>query len=74
MSAERTEFWLVWRERGGSPTHQHWTKDEAIHEAERLARLQPGDVFYIMKSTAALVAPAVEIERVKLIPGDGIPF
>lgn len=36
-------FWVVWNERGGSPTVQHAQKSEAMREARRLAVKCPGE-------------------------------
>ncbi|KRB26290.1 hypothetical protein [Mesorhizobium sp. Root172] len=70
---ERSTFWLVWRDRGNAPTFQHFQKSAALAEAERLARLTPGEVFFVMKSTAAVCAPLPEIQHIKLV-FDPIPF
>lgn len=70
---ERMKFWMVWRDHGNAPTFQHGQKSAALAEAERLARLTPGEVFFVMKTTAAVCAPASEVQRVKLV-FDPIPF
>lgn len=70
---ERMKFWMVWRDGGNAPTYQHWQKSTALAEAERLARLTPGKVFFVMKTTAAVCAPVAEIQHVKLV-FDPIPF
>jgi hypothetical protein len=45
-----SQFWLVWKRDGGPPRHRHATRDLAVAEAERLAALHPGQVFYIYES------------------------
>ncbi len=42
-------FWLIWNERGGPPTVKHATKSEARAEAERLARMNPGQTFHLLQ-------------------------
>lgn len=67
------------RRRDGSPfsRFRHWSKASAVAEAKRLAETSRGDLFYVLKTTAAFVAPVVDMppaEPVKLTKGDGIPF
>ena len=69
----RYEFWMVWRENGYQPSHRHKTKSSALNEATRLAKLNPGDVFFVLKATAGVVTDDPDIKRVKFIP-DEIPF
>lgn len=45
-------FWMVWNEGGSSPRVKHETKVFAIHEAERLARMNPGQRFVVMEAVA----------------------
>lgn len=70
---ERFKFWLVWREGGGTPTHPHFTKAEAEREAERLAKANTGQVFFVLKATGGVVAPEPEVRQIKLTT-DPIPF
>jgi len=44
------EFWLVWNPLGGSPTHQHPSLHLAKTEAERLARQNPGQDFFVLQT------------------------
>lgn len=50
-------FWLVWREFTTSPTHKHGTEASARREAERLARANPGEEFFILAAIDSCVAP-----------------
>jgi len=70
---ERCKFWMVWRE--GSPTtrFRHQFKQSAVEEAERLSRQNPNEVFYVLKSTAAVVAEPATVKHLKLVQ-DAIPF
>ena len=56
IDRERLIFWMVWRENGSQPTHRHYSKEDALNEAGRLALTCPGEVFYVLKSTAAVAA------------------
>lgn len=45
------QFWLVWcpgGPNGGQPTVRHRSRDDARREAERLARLNSGQQFYVL--------------------------
>ncbi len=41
-------FWLVWNPVGGPPTYKHPSLESAKAEAERLARLYPGQSFFVL--------------------------
>lgn len=69
----RLQFWMVWCEDGGSPRVKHCNKQLAVAEAERLAKLNPGQVFFVLKATAGARAKEPDIERVKF-EFDPIPF
>lgn len=70
---DRSVFWMVWRENGGAPTHRHFSKEDAQNEASRLALKCPGEVFFVLKATAAVAADIPLIKQVKLNK-DPIPF
>lgn len=74
---KRGKFWLVWREHGSAPTYKHQTKEDAVQEAERLAKLHPENVFFVMEAKAGRFSREPDVERVKvkgkLTSGD-IPF
>ena len=44
----RPPFWLVWNPSGRIPRFEHYSYESARQEAERLARQNPGDLFYIL--------------------------
>lgn len=69
----RFNFWMVWCEDGGSPRVRHCNKQLAVAEAERLAKLNPGQVFFVLKATAGVCAKEPELRRVKF-EYDPIPF
>jgi hypothetical protein len=59
------QFWMVWCERGGgnAPTKKHFSRTDAISEAERLARNNPGQRFWILKSEEVAEFQAVKWEK-----------
>lgn len=70
---EKYQFWMVWHEGGGKPHYQHNSKQSALDEAERLAKLTPGECFFVLKATAGVIASEPDVKRVKFIE-DLIPF
>ncbi|MVB00101.1 hypothetical protein GN330_22910 [Nitratireductor sp. CAU 1489] len=64
---ERIRFWMVWHENGGSPRVKHWNKQNAMEEAERLAKANPGKTFLILKATGGAIADAPPIKRVRFM-------
>jgi hypothetical protein len=44
-------FWMVWNPAGRNPTEQHLSQSLATAEAERLARINPGEKFYVLRAT-----------------------
>ena len=67
------KFWMVWREGTPITRHQHQFKADAVAEAQRIARLCPGETVYVLKSTAAFTAERAPITSHKLVQ-DEIPF
>lgn len=63
---ERIRFWMVWHENGGSPRVRHWNKRSAMDEASRLAKANPGGVFFVLKATAGVVASEPGLTEVRL--------
>ncbi len=69
------KFWAVWNISSGPPTYQHHTKEAALAEAERLARLNPGGMFYVLEAIEARYVDSMQ--RVSLrerTDDDQIPF
>ena len=44
----RPPFWLVWNRRGRKPVYEHESYFSARAEAERLAKANPGEAFYVL--------------------------
>ena len=45
-------FWMVWNPAGNSPRVRHFHPDAAKDEATRLARLNPGQEFFVLRAEA----------------------
>lgn len=66
-------FWMVWRESSPTTRYRHPTKIQAVQECERLARMNPGERFFVLKATVGMVAQSPKVERLELIE-DEVPF
>jgi hypothetical protein len=62
-------FWMVWNPNGRSPTFKHETEESALSEARRLAGLNSGHRFYVLRAEHYF-----EKDDVKHVELDGIPF
>ena len=67
----KTEFWLVWCEEAQSPKVRHQSALEAGVEAERLARKNPGQRFYILRCREYVTFNPAPVQWTKL---DELPF
>ena len=65
------QFWLVWNPQGHSPTVKHPMIYQAKAEAERLARDNPGQKFYVLSAVGMCEYQAVTWQR---LDGEDIPF
>lgn len=50
-------FYVVWNIARGLPTYRHNTLDAAVKEAERLARVHPGQQFHVLGSMGVACQP-----------------
>ena len=69
-------FWMVWNVNGHAPTYKHASHESAVTEAERLARLNPGKTFAVLRATDLRHAgpmECVDLQPYVPRPGD-IPF
>jgi len=64
-------FWLVWRDGGWAPQYKHDSRKSAENEAERLARENPGQDFYVLMPVSRTVKSDVVTER---FFDDELPF
>ncbi|WP_325437580.1 hypothetical protein [Pseudomonas nitroreducens] len=51
MDQQASIFWMVWNPEAYAPSVRHPTWKSAEAEAERLARSNPGQRFYILQAT-----------------------
>ncbi len=58
-------FWMVYNPRHSAPRVQHPTHEAAVAEAQRLARLQPDDTFYVL-AVSAIVKAEVSISTTEV--------
>lgn len=56
VSWEPSGHWFVWTKKGRAPRFAHETRESAEREAERLARLHPGQKFHLMQSVGKAFA------------------
>ncbi|RQZ89923.1 hypothetical protein DF053_08750 [Burkholderia cepacia] len=72
MSKRLDAFFIIWCPTGPyPPKHRHESRDAAVQEAERLARVHPGNEFYVMQ--ADTMRAVDDMKRVDFEPPD-IPF
>ncbi|KQN09800.1 hypothetical protein ASE85_02345 [Sphingobium sp. Leaf26] len=86
VEQEPAPFFTVWRPLGGQPTKRHDTRGNAEHEAERIARMYPGQDVFVMVPSSRVKAARVEREDFTRLHGpdcmcarcrdydDGVPF
>lgn len=53
------KFWTVWRTDGRVPKFKHATLKEARDEASRLAKENPGALFYVLETVGFKYKPAL---------------
>lgn len=56
MSTEPRKFWMITGD-GNAPKVRHYSKQEAVREAERLAKAHPGVEFFVMETVEMLTQP-----------------
>lgn len=67
------QFWMVWNPCGNQPRVRHDSERAAVTEAERLARLNPGEHFIVLEAVALRVVD--NMQKVDLrVDGDEVPF
>lgn len=70
---QRPKFWLVWNPAGRNPSYRHHVRSAAESEAERLARLNPGQIFVVLEALCA--KRALPVETIALTDSsDDFPF
>lgn len=62
---ESKKFYMVYNPLGNTPRQQHSTKESALTEAERLAKLHKDKTFYVLEAITK-----IEVEKPKVLKED----
>ena len=68
------QFWMVWCPNKSAPTYRHDVEAAAETEAERLAKLHPGEHFFVLEAVGLRVVDNMHRVDLRKEVGDGIPF
>lgn len=71
---DKQVFWLVWNPDRGSPSFKHESKEAAIAEAERLARVNPRSDFFVLQAIGVRRDDSMVRVDFEKSEDDGIPF
>jgi hypothetical protein len=74
--SDAATFFLVWNPKRSAPTYQHASYESALRESERLARMSPGQDFFILQAVSRTKKQDVETIRLEPVQqlDDQIPF
>jgi hypothetical protein len=69
-------FYLIWNPKRSAPTYMHSSYESALRESERLARMSPGQDFFILQAVSRTKKQDVETIRLEPVQqlDDQIPF
>lgn len=67
------KFWMVWNPVGRAPVYRHESRASAEREAERLAKLNPTNEFYILEALGFL-RKRPEVEKVTLCDNESFNY
>lgn len=56
-STEPKKFWMITGD-GNAPKVRHFNRQDAVNEATRLAKANPGTEFFVMESVEMLTQPS----------------
>jgi len=56
MEQKTRKFWMITGD-GNSPKIRHYNRQDAVTEAERLAKTHPGIEFYVLEAVELLTQP-----------------
>lgn len=68
------QFWMVLGVERGAPTVRHPTRPAAEAEANRLARLNPGEFFVVLEAVSAVAKRDLDVITFRASERDPIPF
>jgi hypothetical protein len=69
------QFWMVWNPAGHAPVYKHDTEDSAVREAERLARANRYEQFYVLEAISLRCVDDMRRVELRLDCDDSqIPF
>jgi hypothetical protein len=70
-----SKFWMIYNPNAGPPQQMHHFDTEAIAEAERLARANPGVRFVLLEAVDVFEVEMSPVTRTTLSPcSDDVPF
>lgn len=69
-----SRFWMVWNPAGRPPSVKHFSRADADKEANRLAVLNPGQRFFVLKAVAGFVATDPPVKPIAFERHDEAPF
>lgn len=69
---EKGGFWVVWNPERRPPMYRHMNEEDAIREAERLARMSPGETFIVLQTVCA--RRVNDMQRIDMRVDPGLPF
>ena len=59
------KFWYIWNLEGQPPRYRHYSEGDAVLEADRLARDNPGQYFIVLEAKTAFVKE--DVRRIDLL-------
>ncbi len=61
-------FWMVWNPNGHAPTYRHSSRHSATVEAERLARGNRGQTFFVLQALSKTVLVDIQTKQLTEVP------
>lgn len=68
------QFWMVWNPAARPPVVRHPSEQAATQEAERLARLNPGEQFFVLEAISLRCVDNMKRVDLRNAEPDEIPF
>ena len=70
---QRERFWMVVNPSGSTPRVKHCSRGGADREAMRLAKMNPGQEFFVLKAVVGFAAKQPTVEKIKLASNTDLP-